>query len=349
MAVEIWTNGGGLPKAFARRAATMERAGYDGIMVGDTQNLSGDCYVALAVASTVTERLKLGVGVTNPYTRHPAVTACAIASIQGESGGRAVLGVGRGDSALAYLGHAPTSLPVFEAYLSKVQGYLRGEDVPLDAGGDVEALQLGDRPTASRLTWLRPSQPKVPVEVAATGPKVIALAARGADRVTFALGADPARVRWGIETARRARIAAGLSPDMPFASYVNVVVSDDVAEARELGTGGMASVARFSVIHGSVVGPADEHQKEVFTAVHANYDMNHHGGAGSKQSEVLDDTFTDRFGVFGPPAHCIARLRELIDLGLDRLIVFGPSSGTARDAAERALQRFHEEVMPALR
>ena len=127
MTVEIWTNGGGLPKAFARRAAAMERAGYDGIVVGDTQNISGDCYVALAVASTVTERLKLGTGVTNPFTRHPAVTACAIATLQGESDGRAMLGIGRGDSALAYLGYAPASVPVFDMGTTTRQNAPAGE------------------------------------------------------------------------------------------------------------------------------------------------------------------------------------------------------------------------------
>jgi 5,10-methylenetetrahydromethanopterin reductase len=50
----------------------------------------------MAIAAHVTDRIQLGTGVTNPYTRHPAVAAGAVASIQGESGGRAVLGIGRG-------------------------------------------------------------------------------------------------------------------------------------------------------------------------------------------------------------------------------------------------------------
>ena len=78
--VEIWTNSAGMPSAVARRAERAEASGYDGVTTVDSQNLSGDCYVALALAATGTGRIKLGTGVTNPFTRHPAVTACAIAT-----------------------------------------------------------------------------------------------------------------------------------------------------------------------------------------------------------------------------------------------------------------------------
>ena len=50
-----------------------------------------------------------------------------------------------------------------------------------------------------------PAMPKVPVDVAASGPKVIALGATLGDRVTFAVGADPERIAWALETARAAR------------------------------------------------------------------------------------------------------------------------------------------------
>jgi 5,10-methylenetetrahydromethanopterin reductase len=105
--MEVWTTGLSLPRVAARMATRAEDAGFDGMVVVDSQNLAGDCYVALAMAARETERLQLATGVTNPFTRHPAVTASAIASIHVESGGRAVLGIGRGDSALAHIGRAP--------------------------------------------------------------------------------------------------------------------------------------------------------------------------------------------------------------------------------------------------
>ena len=116
-AIELWTNGAGMPSAFAQRARSAEADGWDGITIVDSQNLSGDCYVGLAVAAGETTRIRLGTGVTNPFTRHAAVTASAIATVHAVSGGRATLGIGRGDSALAHLGHAPASPEILARYL----------------------------------------------------------------------------------------------------------------------------------------------------------------------------------------------------------------------------------------
>src|SRR3978361_321780 len=116
----------------ARAAQEIEAAGWDGMLVVDSQNLSGDPYVALAMAATATTRIGLGTGVTNCVTRHAAATAAAIASVDRISNGRAVLGIGRGDSALAHLGRAPARPKVFERYLRQLQAYLRGEAVAFE-------------------------------------------------------------------------------------------------------------------------------------------------------------------------------------------------------------------------
>ena len=206
MAIEVWTTGAGVPGLAARHAAAAEAAGYDGLALVDSQNLAGDCYVGLALAAKATTRLRLATGVTNPVTRHPAATAAAIAAIHAESGGRAVLGIGRGDSSLAHLGYAPAPVPVFAHALERIQGYLRGEEVALRARReprDRSAWRRLRRRAVSRGS--RPDLPKVPVDVAATGPKMIEIGATRAERVSFAVGADPARIRWAIDTcAQRA-------------------------------------------------------------------------------------------------------------------------------------------------
>ena len=347
--LEIWSNGAGVPKAFARRAADLESAGYDGVTVVDSQNLAGDCYVALALAAHATSRIQLATGVTNPFTRHPAVTASAIATVQAESDGRAMLGIGRGDSALAHLGFAPSPVPAFEAYLAKLQAYLHGEEVPFEEG-DIEKLRLAGQPAGSRIAWLRPSQPKVPVDVAATGPKVIAAAARHADRITFAVGADAERIRWGITVAKDARRAAGLDPEgLPFGAYVTCIVHDDPAVAQRLGEGGVALFARFSAMHGKAVGPVSEADRAQLETIHDSYDMNHHARVGSRQAATIGGEFASRFAILGPAEHCLARLRQLVALGLDRLVIVGASIGADRREAQVAEERFVEQVMPRLR
>jgi 5,10-methylenetetrahydromethanopterin reductase len=119
--VQLWTTGVASARGAARTAQEIEAAGWDGMLVVDSQNLSGDPYVSLALAATVTTRIGLGTGVTNSVTRHAAATATAIASVNRISNGRAVLGIGRGDSALAHLGRAPARLAQFERYLRHLQ------------------------------------------------------------------------------------------------------------------------------------------------------------------------------------------------------------------------------------
>ena len=77
-----------VPGRCEETAAQAERLGFDGLLLADSQNLVGDVFVELGVLARTTDRLGLGTGVINPVTRHPAVTAAAIASVQLESGGR---------------------------------------------------------------------------------------------------------------------------------------------------------------------------------------------------------------------------------------------------------------------
>jgi Luciferase-like monooxygenase len=64
------------------QAATAERDGWDGMLVPDAQSLMSDVYVSLTAAAIATRTLKLGTGVTNPFTRHPAVAASAFSALQ---------------------------------------------------------------------------------------------------------------------------------------------------------------------------------------------------------------------------------------------------------------------------
>ena len=69
LGVEVWATGVGVPGLVQRQAEGAEAAGFDGLVLVDSQNLAGDPYVALALAGRVTDRLRLGTGVTNPA--HP--------------------------------------------------------------------------------------------------------------------------------------------------------------------------------------------------------------------------------------------------------------------------------------
>src|SRR6202171_6016213 len=235
--VQFWLGTFPIPGRITALAQMAERDGWDGLALTDSQNLGGDTFAALALAARATHRITLATGATNPATRHPAVIASAIATIQVESGGRAFLGIARGDSALAYIGRKPLPLEEFARALDQVQTYLRGESVDCDG-------------FASKIQWIAEALlkvPKVPMSVAATGPKVIRLAARIAESITFSAGADPERLRTSSDLASQSRHAAGLPP-MRFGAYFNAIAHPDIRVARDLVRGRLGVYARFSTM-----------------------------------------------------------------------------------------------------
>src|SRR5262245_39590916 len=189
-----------LPRQAARNARMAEDLGFASLILPDSQNLAPEVWGQLMLAAQATSRIRLGPGVTNSITRDPAVTACAALSLQAVSNGRAVLGIGRGDSSVQRIGKREDKIASFERYLATVQAYLHGDAVDRDG-------------FASRLEWLpRVNVPRVPVEVAATGRKVIEVAARHADAICFAVGADSGHVADVLAHARSAARAAGRDP-----------------------------------------------------------------------------------------------------------------------------------------
>lgn len=352
--VKFWiTATPGNMSTVSQSAELAESLGYDGICFGDSQCKYGDSIIAMTLAAAATESLQLGTSVTNPYTRHPAVMAGAFASLQVVSGGRVMLGIGRGDSALFSLGLAPAPSGYFRKYLRALQAYLRGEevqfrDLPSSSLPTIDTMPPGHDafPTVSQMTWLPADLPKVPVDVAATGPKTIALAATIADRITFMVGADPQRLRWAIDHARDARATAGLDPDgLSFGAHIGMVVNDDRAVARELGAEMRAGQVSFSVMYGSVASPVDEPTKAALERLRDEFVMDPQ--AVRAQDRTALEQFEDRFGIYGPPEHCIERLRELPD-ELELVNIMRPMKGLD-DPDDVTMRRVGDEVIPAFR
>jgi len=346
-ACQVWTHGFPVPGRTAELARQAEESGFDGLLLADSQNLVGDPFVELGVVTGVTHRMGLGTGIVNLVTRHPAVVAAAIASVQVESGGRAVLGVGRGDSSLAQIGVAAPPAARLRDLVTEVRGYLRGEEV--EAGG-----------TASRISWIgETGQPPVPVELAATGPRTIGLAATLADRVMFTVGAEPSRVAWAAGVARQARAAAGLDPaGLRMGAYVNVACDPDLAVACGLIRGSAAIFAHFSSMGGSsTTGPGttgsgasgfSPQEAATVREVGTAYDEARHGLSHAAHTKMLDDAFLTRFAVVGSPEQCLDRLQQLIALGLDRIVVVPGSRDTDPERLARSNVRFARHVLPAL-
>jgi 5,10-methylenetetrahydromethanopterin reductase len=353
--LEFWRAGGSENSTTPDDARRVEADGWDGQMFMDSQSLCADPYARMGVWAAVTERRLLSTGVTNPLTRHPAVTAAAAATVHSISRGRAVLGIGRGDSALAYLGYAPAGLASFRHALEQLQTLLSGGEIGFGTEESLaptaDTLSLGGRPTATRLQWLPKDLPKVPLDVAATGPKVIELSASIAERVTFSVGAIPARVSWALGLARAARAEKRLGEEgISYGVQIIVVCHPDVEAMRAIATSMVAPLARFQVIQGVAAGPKNADDAENFTAIQRGYDMTKHAMASSGdkiKGATLSWDFVQRFAIVGSPDHCVERLLDLAALGIERFVIVGP--GYHPEAKRGSTSLFASEVLPAVR
>jgi 5,10-methylenetetrahydromethanopterin reductase len=334
-ATEFYLRSYPLPDDVRAHAAAAEDDGWDGLLLTDTQNLSMDVVGSLHLAASATSRLRLGTAVTNLVTRHPAVLAATFATLHHVTGGRAHLGVGRGDTALELVGLRPPSAHEFEEQVGRLQTYLGGGTV--DVGG-----------FGSRITWLPVvGDGKVPVDVFGSGPHVIAAAARRGDRVTVTVGAEPDRVEWAVQTAREARAAAGLDPQtLAIGAFLVVGVGTDQNALDELVRGNASISAHFQRGSRSSLSTADA---TVVADVSAHYDDYHHGLEHATQAETLSGDFLRRFCVIGGPDECVQRLRRLIGLGLSHVTVVGGSRDIDPAVRERSDRLVAEEVLPALR
>ena len=155
-------------------AAHAEDLGFDRCWVYDEGLATRDLYVTLSAIATATSRMQLGPGITNPYTRHPAQTAAAIASIDELSGGRGFFGIGAGGSlTLDPLGiERQRPLTAVRETIDACRELWSGRLVDLD--GTHAQLR------SARLGYGRPN---IEIWLAGRGPKMLRLGGAQADGV----------------------------------------------------------------------------------------------------------------------------------------------------------------------
>jgi 5,10-methylenetetrahydromethanopterin reductase len=329
----------------------IEAAGWDGVAPGEGVCNQPDPYVTMTVIACSTEKLLITHAIAHPMGRHSSVTAAGAHGLQLASRGRASITIGKGDGGVISLGMRPATVAAFERYVAEIQGFLRGEVVDLDGFG----AQFAYVPTDE--------VPKVPVSVAATGPKMIGVGARLAERITFSVGAEPERVKWAVETARAVRDLAGLDPGtLSLGCYVIMSPSDAPSESTMQRLRTLASVhIRFgayderSRVSGSEGRPLDTmglsgQDRDVLGSIVQRYDNDAHAHIGSPQAAAIPESYLRRFAVVGSPERCAERLGELASLGLDHFVILaGLSIESSPEEIEAEYVPIAETVLPAFR
>ena len=319
----------------ASGARLAEEMGFDYVGIADSQSLARELYVTLGVVAASTERVMLGPTVSNPVTRHPAVAASAIASINELSKGRAFLGLGSGDSAVLNLGLRPARLAELHHYIQSVREMLAGET----------AEYRGDR---AHVRW---SSTAIPVAMSAEGPRTLAMAGSVADAAIIHTGLTTDVLQDTVARIREGERASGREEG---ATAVWAFAKCNIADDREgaIGEIKMALAAsghhafRFTLEGKNV----PQEYREAVSILHRDYEAAEHEQVGQTRNATLTDElglteyFADRFAVVGTPEECRAKTRAIFEAGVDVLLItaIGPHP-------ETIIRRYGEEVIAPLR
>ena len=290
-----------------------EDSGFDWLGVADSQSVFRELYVALTLAALNTSRVRLGPLVTNPLTRHLVVTASAIASVDELSGGRAVLGLGSGDSAIYTIGAPPATVAGLEDSITTLGRLTSGETVEREGR-----------------TWrVHRSTRRVPIYLAAEGPRTLELAGRVADGVIVGLGLTPEVIRLSLAAIERGARAAGRTlADVDVWWFAKTSLADrrDAAiEPIKMALAASANHAFRFTLEGKAV-PADLHEK--IRALQREYNAHHHEIPGAANASLPDrfgltEFLVDRFGIAGTPADCVAQISRAMAAGARQFIITG--------------------------
>ena len=314
-----------------------EQAGcFELLTTGDSQSLWADPFVSLAVAAERTTRPRLGITVSNPMTRHPAVVASALVALQRLSGGRVFYGLSSGDSALRNIGVRPARVAELEEFGLAVKALCDGRTA-LWKGNEL-VLRWGSYP--------------VPLWMAAEGPRTQFLAGQIADGVVLsnALDAD-------AFTLARANVAAGAESagrsidDIEIWCMAAMCLADSeeegIAKLESQLAGTANHVYRF---HTDGKGLPDEYRQAVATLME-RYDSSVHATPERAAANAqlvrelgLVDFLARRSVIAGPPERCVERIREVAAAGATNLIV----SQFVNDPLE-FMEIFADQIAPAFR
>lgn len=297
-----------------------EELGYDNAWVGDSQNIWRESTTVMAAAAAMTSTIVLGTGVTNAVTRHRSLLASSWATLAEYTGGRAILGIGTGDSSLRTMGLKPLRLAELEAAVQDLRALFRGEEVTEPDSGAAYHLNYLDGPI------------DVPVYIAASAPKILQLSGRIADGVIVLVGTSPHFIEAAKERIATGAREAGKDPeDVRIVLWTPTAIHEDSTEARDLVR---AHVSR--VVIRPLPAPVDEAMQASIDKIRETYDYYHHMDTEASHADLVPDELVNMFALAGTPDEVETRLREIAPLVDQVSIVPFVRPGESKEATIRA-------------
>lgn len=313
----------------AKRA---EELGFSHAWTFDSHVLWEEPFVIYSRILAETERMVVGPMVTNPGTRDWTVLASLFATLNEMYGPRTLCGMGRGDSALRYIGRTPTTLQTMVEAMGVIKALVAGEEIEYNG----KTLEI---------PWIEEGW-DLPMWVAGYGPKALQTIGKHADGFILQL-ADPQVLEWTTEAVRAAASEAGRGPDeVKICVVAPAYVGDDIAHQREQlrWFGGMVGnhVADMVKRYGEDSTKVPQVLSDYIRA-REGYDYDHHGKADNPSTDFVPDDIVDRFCVLGTAEQHIEKLSQLRDLGVDHFGIY-----LMHDDREATLAAYGEHVIPAI-
>ena len=292
----------------------VEPSGFAALGIADSQCLRRDVYPAMTIAALNTTRILIGPRVTNPLTRHPTVTASCLAAIDELSEGRAYMGIGGGESSVFNAGLPAATIAQIREYALTVRDLLiKGE-----------AVYQGK---PCKLSW---AHRRVPIYIAASGPRNLRMAGEIGDGVIVGSGLTPEVIADARQHIREGAEAAGRrleDIDIWWMVIAANVDNDRKAAVREV-LSSLAGGARLLMRFGAQGKNISERYLDAMRKLDAAYTPGQHvvrSGAQPNAELVeslgLTDYLADRFSLAGTPDDILEKIKRCVDAGADQLWV----------------------------
>jgi len=294
----------------------LEASGVACAWIADSPPLGwSDVYVTMALCAGATARITLAPGVTNPVTRHASVTGNAMVTLHQLSGGRTVLGIGVGYSAVRAVGMKPASLGALEQYVTELRRIFHAQGVT------------------------------IPIYIAASGPKALLAAGRLGDGAMVTVGTHPALLRRALDRIHQGAKEAGRDPDAVDVVFLaGLAIANDWEEAKREASPVAARRAKDAEFHPEFFLPPElEHLRRDAEAVARAYDVQRHVDPHAPHNRLVTDALVDALTLVGTPARVLQQLTAMREAGARRVALY--PAGVQR---RQAVERFVEAVMPRI-
>ena len=289
-------------------AKTAEKIGMESVWIAEDYFQGGAFSIASACAEN-TSRIEIGIGVINPFTRHPALIAMEAVSLDEIAKGRILLAMGASNKRWIELqAGIPYVKPItaVKECTQIMKGLIRGEEVQFSG----EVFKTG--PIKLENKAYRPNQP---IYLGVKGDKALVVAGEIADGVLLSAGSPVAYVQHVRERLAIGAKNAGRDPkEIKIAAYLPTYIHEDHKTAVDAMRG---QTARYLGLHGAnsltlsagLKAEDTEPFREAFLR-------------GETADLPVTDEMVDALVVAGDPAHCRKRIQEYRDAGVDMPIIF---------------------------